>query len=66
MIRKVLFGAAALLVGLALLVVPAQADPDYDPACDIDLNGTIDLVNIMRVAALWRQTGTWTCSCMSE
>jgi hypothetical protein len=35
--RRVLFGAAALLVGLALLVVPAQGDPEYDPASDMDL-----------------------------
>jgi len=64
--RKVLFGAAALLVGLALLVMPAQADPDYDPACDIDRNGEINIVDIMRVAALWKETGTWSCSCIDE
>ena len=32
--RRVLFGAAALLT---LLMVPAQADPGYDPACDMGL-----------------------------
>ena len=37
MMRRVLFGAAALLVGLTLLAVPAQGDPEYDPACDMDL-----------------------------
>ena len=63
MMRKVLFGAAALLVGLTLLVVPAQADPEYDPACDIDRNGEINIVDIMRVAALWQETSTWSCSC---
>ena len=36
MMRRVLFGAAALLVGLTLLAVPAQGDPEYDPACDMD------------------------------
>ena len=38
--RKVLFGAVvllALLVSLALLVVLVQADPEYDPACNMDL-----------------------------
>lgn len=65
MMRKVLFGTAALLVGLSLLVVPAQADPDYDPACDIDRNGVINVVDIMRVAALWRETGTWSCFCIA-
>jgi len=67
MIRKALFGTAvplALLVGLTLLVMPAQADPEYDPACDIDRNGEINIVDIMRVAALWRETGTWSCPCL--
>ena len=63
MVRKVLFGAAVLLT---LLVVPAQADPGYDPAYDIDRNGEINVVDIMLVAAHWRETGTWSCSCISE
>jgi hypothetical protein len=63
MVRKVLFGAAVLLT---LLIVPAQADPGYDPACDIDRNGEINVVDIMRVAALWRETGTWSCSCIGK
>jgi len=71
--RKVLFGAAVLLV---LLVMPAPANPEYepwnrvvekkyDPACDINRDGKIDIVDIIRVAALWRTTGTWSCPCCS-
>ena len=63
MMRKVLFRAAVLLVGLTLLMVPAQADPGYDPAYDIDRNGEINVVDIMLVAAHWRETGTWTDFC---
>ncbi len=67
--RRLLLGTVVLLVlfmGLALMVMPAQADPDYDPACDIDRSGEIDIVDIMKVAALWRETGTWSCPCVSE
>ena len=69
MMRKLLFVTAvvlALFVGLSLVVVPIQANPDYDPACDIDRNGEIDIVDIMRVAARWKKTGTWSCPCVSE
>jgi len=67
MMRKVISRTTArlaLLMALSLLaVLPAQADPGYDPACDIDRNGVINIVDIMTVAAHWRETGTWYCFC---
>jgi len=30
-----------------------EADPDWDPRHDVDLDGDIDIVDIMKVAANW-------------
>jgi hypothetical protein len=37
--------------------VPGAA---YDPSCDVDRSGLIDVVDIMLVAGHWRDEGTWT------
>ena len=66
MVRKVLLKVVvplALLVGLALLVLPVRADPPYDPRYDVNCDNRIDVVDIMQVAAHWREDGTWYCFC---
>ena len=46
-------------------VLPAAAAPcafgaAYDPACDVDQDGDIDVFDIQLTAGHWNQTGTWT------
>ncbi|MBK6429277.1 hypothetical protein [Candidatus Amarolinea dominans] len=45
--------------------MPAAAAPcafgaAYDPACDVDQDGDIDVFDIQLTAGHWNQTGTWT------
>lgn len=38
------------------------AGDTYDPACDVDHNGDINVVDLELVASRWGQSGTWTSS----
>ncbi len=54
-----------VLVLLIAAVAPAAAAPcafaaAYDPACDADQDGDIDIFDIQLTASHWDQTGTWT------
>jgi hypothetical protein len=53
---------------LALISLPTAAAPQagpcapgtaYDPACDVDHNGTVDIYDIQLTAGHWGQTGTY-------
>lgn len=57
---------AALCVAVAIL--PAAAAPlagpcapgaVYDPACDVDQDGDVDVLDIQLAAGHWNQNGTW-------
>jgi hypothetical protein len=53
------------LVLFSLAAVPAAAAPcafgaAYDPTCDVDQDGDIDIFDIQLTASHWAQTGTWT------
>ncbi len=52
--------------GVASAEQPRQASDggclpgeEYDPLCDVNRNGIINVVDIMLVASHWRQEGTW-------
>ena len=65
---------SAVLLALGLLIGPAgaqeapsipQASPCapgavYDPACDVDHDGDVDIFDIQLAAGHWNQTGVWT------
>lgn len=75
MIRKPLLLTAAALFVLVLGVTGATAqetqtelaltnggcvaDSGYDPACDVDHNGVMNVVDLELVASHWNQTGVW-------
>ncbi len=64
----------AIMVFLVLLIGPAgaqdaPASPQtspcapgavYDPACDVDHDGDVDIFDIQLAAGHWNQSGTWT------
>ena len=52
----VLFTLAALPVAAA----PCAFGASYDPTCDVDQDGDIDIYDIQLTASKWDQTGTWT------
>jgi hypothetical protein len=54
-----------VLVLFSLAALPAAAAPcafgaGYDPTCDVDQDGDIDIHDIQLTASKWAQTGTWT------
>lgn len=52
----VLFSLAALPVAAA----PCAFGASYDPTCDVDQDGDIDIYDIQLTASKWSQTGAWT------
>jgi hypothetical protein len=53
------------LVLFSLAALPAAAAPcafgaSYDPTCDVDQDGDIDIYDIQLTASKWAQTGAWT------
>ncbi len=53
------------LVLFSLAALPAAAAPcafgaSYDPTCDVDQDGDIDIYDIQLTASKWSQSGTWT------
>lgn len=68
--RKLLALAAALALLLpavataapapSLLAGPCVAGGSYNPACDVDHNGVIDVLDIQLTAGHWNTNGVWT------
>jgi hypothetical protein len=67
-IRKLI--ALTLMLGLLLttaaaaapapwLVGPCVTGAAYDPACDVDHDGDVDIFDVQKTASHWNQTGTW-------
>jgi len=54
-----LFVIAAIPSAAAPLVGPCAAGGGYDPACDVDHDGDIDIYDIQLTASHWAQTGTY-------
>ncbi|MBE2232535.1 MAG: hypothetical protein IAE85_03490 [Anaerolinea sp.] len=63
-----LFAAASLTLLLSIGPAFAQEAPDagpcaavgYDPACDVDHDGDIDIFDIQLTSGRWGQAGVWT------
>jgi len=61
--------ALSIALLLAAVILPAAAAPlatpcapggFYDPACDVDHDGDVDIFDIQLAAGHWNQSGTWT------
>ena len=69
-LRRLLALAAALALLLpavataapppSLLAGPCVVGGSYDPACDVDHNGVIDVLDIQLAAGHWNQSGAFT------
>jgi hypothetical protein len=46
-------------VAAAPLAGPCVAGGGYTPACDVDQDGDVDILDIQLAAGHWNQTGTW-------
>ncbi len=57
-------GVLALSAGASTTSAPAAGPcapgTSYDPACDVDHNGVIDITDIQLTAGHWDQSGPWT------
>ncbi len=51
---------AAPPVSAAPAAVPCAAGGSYDPACDVNQDGIVNVLDIQLTAGHWNQTGTWT------
>ncbi len=67
--KRPLSHVLALTLIIAALVTPASAAPlagpcspsmTYDPACDVNHDNVVDVLDIQLTAGHWNQTGTWT------
>lgn len=56
----VLIALTAAPVGATPDFAPCIAGPSYDPACDADQDGDIDVFDLQLAAGHWDQTGVWT------
>ena len=59
-IALVLLGAVSVAAAATPLASPCLPGSAYDPACDVDHNGTINVTDIQLAAGHWGQTGTYT------
>ena len=55
-----LLGTAQLADVSEAAVQTCVAGPVYDPACDVDHDGDVDVLDIQLAAGHWNQSGTWT------
>ena len=55
----VLFVITAIPSAAAPLVGPCASSAAYDPACDVDHDGDVDIYDIQLTAGHWGQTGTY-------
>ncbi len=44
----------------AALIGPCSPSATYDPACDVNQDGIVNVLDIQLTAGHWNQTGTWT------
>ena len=51
------FGATA---NTAALIGPCSPSAAYDPACDVNHDNVVDVLDIQLTAGHWNQTGAWT------
>jgi hypothetical protein len=51
--------AAMLPAAAAPLAGPCAPGAVYDPACDVDQDGDVDVLDIQLAAGHWNQSGTW-------
>ncbi len=52
--------ASTVATNAASLIGPCSPSATYDPACDVDHDGNVDIVDIQLTAGHWNQAGTWT------
>ena len=52
--------AAAAANDSPTLAGPCAPGPVYDPACDVDHDGDVDILDIQLAAGHWNRSGTWT------
>ncbi len=52
--------AATAAPAPSVLAGPCLAGGSYDPACDVDHNGVIDVLDIQLTAGRWNTNGVWT------
>ena len=58
-VALVLLATVSVAAASAPLASPCMSGGTYDPACDVDHNGTIDIFDIQLTAGHWGQTGTY-------
>ena len=58
-VALVLLATVSVAAASAPLASPCMPGGAYDPACDVDHNGTIDIFDIQLTAGHWAQTGTY-------
>ncbi len=54
-----ILGLLAPTAGAAALAGPCTPGAIYDPACDVDHDGDVDIFDIQLTASRWNRTGTW-------
>ena len=52
--------ALSLAAGTTVAAAPCAFGAEYDPTCDVNQDGTIDVLDIQLTAGHWDQAGTWT------
>lgn len=52
--------AAGQNLAASATLQPCVAGPTYDPACDVDYDGDVDIFDIQLAAGHWNQNGVWT------
>ncbi len=65
-IALVLLAAVSVAAASTPLASPCMPGSAYDPACDVDHNGTINVTDIQLAAGHWGQTGTYTETALSD
>ena len=59
-VALVLLATVSVAAASAPLASPCMSGGAYDPACDVNHNGNIDIYDIQLTAGHWAQTGTYT------
>ncbi len=60
LLAAALLATAAVSAAAAPAAGPCLAGGSYDPACDVDRNGVIDILDIQLTAGRWNTNGVWT------
>ena len=59
-VAAILLTTLSGMSGAAPLAGPCAAGGSYDPACDVDHDGDVDIFDIQLTASHWSQYGAWT------